>query len=217
VRRFPAEPLALALALAALWIARSSKADEDDYAPPSRTVVSETPRPVPVPVAVPTQVETRRQWYGWQTLSTDGAALSLLVLSGALLSNDNSDSGGFALDSVELAAGTYVLGGPIVHAAHQNWGAAAASLGLRVGLPLTGILFGSAGCANDSDTHLCGAVGLGALLGIGTAIAVDASALGYEQVPVTSAATTRQPLAAISTPYVVADAHRALLGVMGTF
>jgi hypothetical protein len=219
MKRFPAEPLALALA--ALWIARSSKADEDDYTPAPPAVVSETPRSVPVAVAVPIQVETRSHWYGWQTLSTDGAALGFLVLSGALAS-DNSDSGGAGVDSfVLLGVGMYTLGGPIVHAAHQNWGAAAASLGLRVGLPLTGILFGSAvdTCGPKSDADVCEAVGpaFGALLGMGAAIAIDAAALGYEEVPVTSAATTRQPLAAISTPFVVADAHRALLGVMGTF
>jgi hypothetical protein len=222
MKRFPAEPLALALALAALWVARSSNADEDDYTPPARTVVSETPRPVPVAVAVPIQVETRSHWYGWQTLSADGATLGFLTLGGALVDNGNSESGRAVIGSfVVLGAGAYVFGGPIVHAAHQNWGAATASLGLRVGLPLMGILIGSAvdSCGANNDSDLCGAVGpgFGVLLGIGAAIAIDAAALGYEQVPATNAATTPRPLAAITTPLVIADAHHAVLGVMGTF
>jgi hypothetical protein len=221
-RRFASGALALALALATLWIARSSRADEDDYTPAPHRVVSEPPRPVPVAVAVPTQVDTRRQWYGWQTLSADGAALGFLTLGSALASDDDSDSGHTGIDSfVVVGVGMYALGGPIVHAAHQNWGAAAASLGLRVGLPLAGILIGSGvdGCGAKRDPDVCGAVGpaFGALLGIGAAIAIDAAALGYEQVPVASAATTRPPLAAISTPFVVADAHHAMLGVVGTF
>jgi hypothetical protein len=221
MERFSAKPLALALALATL-VARSSKADEDDYTPTPRTSVSEAPRSAPDPVAVPIQVETRRNWYGWQTLSTDGAAFSLLVLGGSLISNDNTDSGVVVTDSfVILSAASYALGGPIVHAAHQNWGTAAASLGLRVGLPLTGILIGSAAdrCGANNDSDVCGAVGpgIGALLGIGAAIAIDATTLAYDQVSLASAATTRQPLAAISAPFVVADAHRTMLGVMGTF
>jgi hypothetical protein len=222
MERFHAKPLALALALATLWIARPSKADEDDYTPSPRTSVSQTPRSAPVPVAVSTQVETRRNWYGWQTLSTDGAAFSLLVLGGSLISNDNTESGVVVTDSfVILSAASYVFGAPIVHAAHQNWGTAAASLGLRVGLPLTGILIGSAAdrCGANNDSELCGAVGpgFGALLGISAAIAIDAAALAYEQAPLVSAATTLQPLAAVSAPFVVADAHRTMLGVMGTF
>jgi hypothetical protein len=222
LRRFPSGALALALATATLWIACSSRADEDDYTPAPHRVVSEAPRPVPVAVAAPIQVETRSQWYGWQTLSTDGAALGVLTLGGALVDNDNSESGRAVIGSfVGLGAGAYVFGGPIVHAAHQNWGAAAASLGLRVGLPLMGILIGSAvdSCGANNDSDLCGAVGpgFGLLLGISAAIAIDAGALGYEQVPATNAATTPRPLAAITTPLVIADAHHAMLGVMGTF
>ena len=222
MRRSPSGALALALAVATLWIARSSRADEDDYTPAAHRVVSEAPRPVPVAVAVPIQVETQRHWYGWQTLSADGAALSFLTLGSALASDGDSDAGRTGIDSfVVVGVGMYALGGPIVHAAHQNWGAAAASLGLRVGLPLAGILIGSGvdGCGAKSDADVCGAVGpaLGALLGIGAAIAIDAAALGYEQVPATNAATTPRPLAAITTPLVIADAHQAMLGVMGTF
>jgi hypothetical protein len=219
--------LALAMAVATLCIARPSLADDAaatyyDGVTTPRTSVGEAPRYLPVPVAVPIQVETRSHWYGWQTLSTDGAAIGVLVLAGSLIHHDDTDSQRAVADSVlVLSAATYALGGPIVHAAHQQWGTAGASAGLRIGLPLTGILVGAAldRCGPNTDSDTCGVIGpsLGMLLGFSAAMAIDASALSYEQVPVASVARARQPLATTAAPFVIADARHALLGVSGTF
>ncbi|HWZ87786.1 MAG TPA: hypothetical protein VNW92_03020 [Polyangiaceae bacterium] len=219
--------LASAMALATFCMARPSQADGAaptyyDGVTTARTSVSEAPRYAPASVAVPLQVETRSHWYGWQTLSTDGAAIGVLLLAGTFIRNDDTDSQRDAADSVlVLSAATYALGGPIVHVAHRQWGKAVTSTGLRIGLPVTGILIGAAldRCGPYSDSDTCGAIGpgVGMLLGIGAAIALDASALAYEPVPVASATRARQPLATTAAPFVIADARHALLGVSGTF
>jgi hypothetical protein len=56
---------------------------------------------------------------------------------------------------LELTLGAYVLGGPIVHAAHGKLGRAGASLALRVGLPIAGLLVGDliSQIASGGDPH----------------------------------------------------------------
>ncbi len=130
---------------------------------------------------------TEEHWYGWQTLTTDGASLLLLIIAGA--SSDALDGAG-AIGSLSL--GTYLLGGPVVHFAHENVGRGFGSLALRGGLP---IVFGVVGVQLENCQEgewFCGLGGavLGGLLGIVTAITVDASLLSYESVPVK---TTRLP------------------------
>src|SRR5262245_27043284 len=65
-------------------------------------------------------------WYGWQTLSTDAAAAALVALSTA----PDSLTPKTILGTAGVA--TYILGGPIVHTAHSQWGKAGVSLLLRV-------------------------------------------------------------------------------------
>lgn len=109
-----------------------------------------------------------KNWYGWQTLVTDGSSLLItpVVPVGGL--------------------GVYLLGGPIVHLAHGHPGIAAASLGIRAGLPvagaLTGAVLGKQDCSNCEFSGLVYAV-IGAGLGAASAIAIDAAAFGREDVP----------------------------------
>src|SRR5687767_2410612 len=49
-------------------------------------------------------LESEQQWYGWQTLAADGAALTMIVIGA-----NQFDSGGDGL--VTLWMGTYVFGG----------------------------------------------------------------------------------------------------------
>jgi hypothetical protein len=148
----------------------------------------------------------RQHWYGWQTLTADGFALTCAFTSAAV---------GPAVGAVAIA--TYVLGGPIVHASHGRWGAAAGSLALRVGLPVTFALIGHEldQCKASDDSDVCGAGGpaLGLVLGIGAAIAVDSAVLAREEVraPPEAASTLRL------TPIVAIDSKRAFLGVAGEF
>ena len=64
-------------------------------------------------------------WYGWQTLTTDALSVGLVVVG------SSNGSSGVAL----LGVGTYLAGGPVVHAAHHRPNAIAGSLGLRVAAP----------------------------------------------------------------------------------
>jgi hypothetical protein len=129
---------------------------------------------------------TREEWYGWQSLSADGAALILLIAASAASDQRNKLPDIFAYGSV----GMYLLGGPSTHLMHDSPGRALGSLAMRAGLPFA---FGGIGsqledCSGEQDYDLCGIAGalLGGVLGVATAITVDAAVLSYEDVPVTS-------------------------------
>ena len=68
-------------------------------------------------------------WYGWQTMTVDAAAVGTIAL-------------GVKVGSTPLAlsgVGGLVLGAPVLHAMHGNWGNAGLSLSSRVLLPLAGL------------------------------------------------------------------------------
>lgn len=106
---------------------------------------------------------TETVWYGWQTLLSDGAALATTPIV------------------PWLGVTTYLLGAPLVHAAHGRPIVSLASVGLRVGTPLVGAVGGvllSSGCGRD----LCGLgyAAVGAAVGAGGAVLLDAFALARE-------------------------------------
>jgi hypothetical protein len=108
----------------------------------------------PVPAAATATVS---DWYGAQILLSDGAAF------GAAIATKHGE-----------IAFAWVGTGAVVHAAHDHYGRAVASGGLRVGLPLAGLFLGAAssrGCTGD----LCdlGPALAGGLIGMGTAEVVD--------------------------------------------
>lgn len=146
---------------------------------PEPQPVGEPPHYVPPPPGPTGSVH--EHWYGWQTLTVDGAALLLLVVGG--LAADGPGNAGEEL--AILAMGTYALGGPIVHFAHANGLQGLGSLGLRV---VTPVVFGLVGYAVEDCSgggEFCGLGGLvlGGALGIITAIVVDAAVLAREEVP----------------------------------
>jgi hypothetical protein len=119
----------------------------------------------------------RTRWYGWQTLITDGASLAMLM--GGASSNDSAGTW------VALSGLTYALGGPTVHWAHGNVGKGAASLGLRLGLPVgLGLLGYACGSAMSGGKGYGGAVfgALGFVVGFPAAMAIDSAALAREDV-----------------------------------
>jgi hypothetical protein len=73
----------------------------------------------------------------------------------------------------ELALG-WLASGAVVHLAHRNYGRAAASVGLRLGLPLIGAAIGNS-TANGCTGDWCdvGPTLLGGLLGMGAAEVID--------------------------------------------
>jgi len=159
--------------------------------------------PVSEPVTVPpppSELAEAERWYGGYTLLTDGFSLASAI-AGALA---EPDGGPFFL----IAGSGYLFGGPIVHLVHGNPGRAAASLGLRVALP---IAFVGVSAALD-DCHGRESCGLGSLvigvpLGMAAAIALDAAALARDH--------EKRPLALVPTASL--GRNSALVGVGGSF
>lgn len=178
------------------------------------------------PPAERTAPEATSTWYGYQTLATDGAALSMglgSVASGASRSATVFGAAGL---------GTYALGGPIVHFAHGEVSRGFVDLGIRAAAPLVlgvggGIIGGrTAPSSNDADKSLAnGYVGvtqgatIGALVGAITASAIDAIFLAHDERP---AQARPAPAAARMSPDVnvareAQGGGRATVGVTGTF
>jgi hypothetical protein len=99
-----------------------------------------------------------RHWYGWETLLADGISL--------------------VTAPIIVGIGGYFLATPITHVAHGNPGRAFGSIAMRIALPLTLGLVGSGSSTRDESTGLV----VGGLLGVATAIILDASVLAYEPV-----------------------------------
>jgi hypothetical protein len=120
--------------------------------------------------------EAPREWYGYQTLVVDLAGIGMGV---------GAAGGGYPLAIAGLA--TYVVGGPIVHAAHGHGGKVGLDLGIRLGAPAAGALTGALiACAGGSCGYELGALvalaggGFGAGIGAITAIVIDAAVIARE-------------------------------------
>ena len=123
----------------------------------------------------------RRRWYGWQTLVTDGISLSALVVGASIESRETGGPGGGTTSLLWLGFLGYEAAPAVVHAAHRNPGRAFASMGIRLGMPLAGAFLG-ASLASDCNRNLCeaGGAGVGVLLGMAGAIAIDAAVFSYD-------------------------------------
>lgn len=120
----------------------------------------------------------RRSWYGWQTLTADG--VSTVVFFAAF---NDEDAGGDDTNETLAWAGIlgYELAPGIIHFAHRNPGRGFASMGIRLGMPLAGAFLGGAaasGC-HGQDCKASG-IGVGFLLGMGGAMAIDAALLAFD-------------------------------------
>lgn len=160
---------------------------------------------------------TKRHWYGWQTLATDGAGIGLIVMGGAL-----GYRGLAAGTATSIGVGALFLGGPSVHVAHGRWGIGVLDFGLRLTLPLVGAaLAGSMQCSGECG----GPVVVASMIGLAP-IWIDAGILAHEDVPVESArhdARQRMPrsLARLGVtelhPTTLPTRHGVVLGVKATF
>jgi hypothetical protein len=167
-----------------------------------------------------------RHWYGDQVLACDGAALGLLLLAAATAAG-NSNNDNFALPGTLLVGSglTYLLGGPIVHFAHDEVGKGFGSLALRAGMPfalaivggVAGLVAGgSASNGGNNDGALSGLLigaGVGFGLGIVGAIAIDAAALSEERIPGKAPVTSRLTVLPTFAPI----PNGASFGVVGAF
>jgi len=118
--------------------------------------------------------------YRLQTLAADGLALVFVL---AASGTHGTDADHYA----QLALGTYLLGGPIVHAAHGRTGRALGDLGLRIAIPVVAAYIGAGlgsrnnGCGggdycDEGDGALAGAA-LGLVGGMLTASIIDSALL----------------------------------------
>lgn len=167
--------------------------------------VAAAPAPAPPPAATRAPT-TESRWYGWQTLIADGASLTLLTAAGFARSGPTAG----------VAVAGYVLAAPIVHFAHGNVGRGFGSFGIRVGSPIVCTLIGAAagsgkGNSDILDTGALGGAVIGFFVGMGAAIAIDASLLAREQVPVERAGALR------ITPIVAPSAHGGIVGAAAVF
>jgi hypothetical protein len=105
------------------------------------------------------------------------AAVDAGVIAAFAIGHNNG-----TVDSLALL--TYVVGAPIVHLVHDQPTSAVESAGLRLGLPLVGILLGSKLAADpnypDSDAPIAGAA-LGAVVGAVVASALDIGVLAKHE------------------------------------
>ena len=138
-----------------------------------------------------------RRWYGLPILATDSVAYGMFAA--ASLAQPTSGV------TLPLGVGGFVLGGPIFHLTHRQWGHAGLSLLMRAGLPLVGAALGAAGCNDGGGGCGQGVIGL-AVVGMTAATAIDVAAVSYEPAPTSTV-----------LPAVSIGAQHAWLGASGTF
>jgi hypothetical protein len=166
--------------------ARAGEADAPEATQTStRTGGADAPEP---------RKTTQTSWYGWQTLLADAGVIALWSAAYAV---DEAKYGSSSPQSYDVgtnllvASGVavYFLGGPAIHWAHGHGRKGLGSLGLRVGLPLGGLiagaLLGSVACGSSDNEFVPCPVVIGALGFLGGAVAapvVDAAVVAREPV-----------------------------------
>jgi hypothetical protein len=202
--RFALPSFAAALVASALVLSPTdAHADESSSAPPAAAVT----------IARSDGESSETRWYGWQTLALDlgtyAVASGTLVATGRFESTD-PDATHIAIASTWL--GTYLLGAPIIHAAHGHWDRAGMSLGMRAGGWFVGALGGaSIGYAIDSKDGVGTGAAIGFLAGFIAPIVIDAAVLSKEKVAPKPRETTVMPTAGL-TPN-----GGGMVGAAGTF
>ena len=71
-----------------------------------------------------------------------------------------------------------LLGGPIIHASHDDWGRAGISFGTRIATPLVGAVVGNALCSDEAHQEFLGCLGdaaIGLAAGLVVAQVIDAT------------------------------------------
>lgn len=176
------------LAIVSSLLGSEGLARAEEQAPaeiPLRSAPPSAPPPVTTLRPAEGEPRARTEWYGWQTLTLDGATFVVAVAGSAAA---KSPIPGL------LACGFFVVSGSIVHGFRGRGSAALTSLALRAGIPAAGTLLGgligfvfTSGETNSAvGSGVFGALFGGAIgggLGVLTASALDAALLGYQTVP----------------------------------
>jgi hypothetical protein len=181
---------------------------------PAPTAAAEPVSVAPVSAFASEDAKTESYWYGWQTLTADGLSIATMMAGGAIKAPGLSYVG----------AGGLFLGAPIVHFANARVGAGFGSLGLRVGMPTLGAMIGyaAAGPCHDQSGFGCifhgwGEAIVGGLIGMGGAIALDASVLAHGEREVEHPRETGLPRVTSVAPSFDPLSRTASVGMGGTF
>lgn len=166
------------------------------------------------PRAVRESESDERRWYGWQTFTADGVALGLLLLAAGSATRESGNETGTL---VGLSGATYLFAAPVIHATHGRVGMSFASAGVRVALPIGGMLAGlsAADCGSGSDEMFCGmgeAV-VGFSIGVLSAVLIDGALFAWESPPERAESANRVRV----VPAVAPIRGGASAGVLGTF
>jgi hypothetical protein len=209
------------LALTVALFARSSAALADQ--PPT------SPPPATVPALAPS-TRTAWHWYGWQVLVADASLAGL-----AALGEVKPLQGEAGVGLAGIGAVGYVVDGLVIHAAHREYLAAGASVGVRLVFPLLGAVIGAetASCGpppppSEYDYYppdpcwasLDGAV-FGFAGGMLMASIVDAAIFSWERAPAPNATASKAAHFSLLPRVAAMDdvSHRRVVsvGVAGAF
>lgn len=106
--------------------------------------------------------------YGERMIAIDATA-DVLIVGGLVGDQDWVIYAGLA---------SYAVGGPILHAAHDEWPRAGISLGMRLGLPLATGAIGDAICIDDTGLLRCiDSAAVGAAIGLFAAQLIDSAVI----------------------------------------
>jgi hypothetical protein len=156
--------------------------------PAASRVAAQAPaqRSSPEHSSMPPAEETERKrggrgdYYGWQTLTVDAAAV---VLAGVVAATADVEPEPFNVFAATWY-GVSAVAAPAVHYAHDNWPIGMASFGMRTLLPPVFGFFGLlASCtANEEFEGECARPGwaTGSVIGLSGAALIDGLLLGYE-------------------------------------
>lgn len=140
--------------------------------------------------AEPASTSEVHTWYGWQTLTADAGSATLMGVSFAV----SETTRGSSTDPAALfvgSLGAYALGAPLVHLANGEAVRAAASLGLRVGVPTLGFLAIAAAADCHSPWCKLESAAIGGLVGMLAVSAVDAAVIAHRLQRATPATQAR--------------------------
>lgn len=153
------------------------------------------------------------RWYGWQTFCADGVAGAFFV--GAIAAKQNTVLFGFSGVS-------FVVGAPVVHVAHGQWGTALGSAGMRIVAPLLGAVIGSqydgsAGSASSGGSHDSSTTWTTAGVAIGglAASVVDGLMFAYTTTPPSHAVASDPGPRIDPVPNLIVSSHSVAIGISG--
>jgi hypothetical protein len=164
---------------------------------PERSLAPSSPTPTPLAKGLRASSGAEREalrrsmlhedWYGWQTLTIDGAAIGIFLLGASIVTTHPpsivATSAPLPLAPAVAAVGIYALGPSAIHFAHRQAWKGVGSIALRAIMPLAGFAVGYWGSglmpSMASGATTSGAVG-GVVGGAG-AMAADAALLGWDR------------------------------------